>query len=281
MTDLTVTSSDLEPRYIKPAGAEFPVMQMLAAHDGGAPEVTATFQVGDRLSFFTGTIIEASRIRAISMGEIERLAEILGTEVTVRFVFDVYDTAIGYAALVVHGFFSPRTLRNLLHDLELNPEATIEKYRDIPFASLLFARVEKEAGLAMTSPYDDHGRRFRQVARRVRDDLRQLIPRGRGNDHPEALFLHHVVKMARRLGCDLKLPARDPSRGDPTATPLFDFADTMRALLIEQGRAFGASPTDIRFGRVARMTVVGLVIALERAKATVAAENAERSGSPR
>lgn len=254
-------------RIIRRAEDNLPMMQKaIDMHDGRLPRVF-TIEPGGYLAFFTGMIIESSRARAIDKFDIERLAAILHTTASDRFEFEVTDTIVGYACVVAFGWQSPKVLRGILRALEANPEATIAQYRDNQFVSLMIARLHDEAVCNLTGPFDDVQRQFRLAARRMCDQVRRLIPRGHGNDGPPALFFEHITRMARRYGCDLRLPNRDASRGGPATTALLEFANLMRALLITQARTLGVSPTNARFGKMERMTDVGTVIALERAKA--------------
>jgi hypothetical protein len=254
--------------------ADLPLMQVeLSTIDHEEP-IRFSLAAGSYLSFFTGHLIERSRIHAVAREDVCTIASILGIEATNRLAFEISDTVIGYAAVIVHGWHSPRFFRELASGLERNPEQIIAKYCGDPFVLLVIARLQRDVGdIVAMQPFADRAVLFRKAARHLRDEMRTLVPRGGMNDRPLALFWQHLAKMARRLGCDLRLPSRDTSRGGPTTTPLLEFADRMRRQLVAQGRALGAGPQDKRFGRVNTLTRVGLVVALEHAKAAVAAEN--------
>jgi hypothetical protein len=242
---------------------------MLKTIDGfdGRPPRVFTLVPGGYLAFFTGVLVEASRVHAIGKADIDRLAAILQITATDLFEFEITDVIAGYACLIAFGFQSPKVLRDLFAALTKNPGETIAQYSGNPFVLLVIANLQDEAEATRTGPFDDVERRFRIAARRRRDDMRKVIPLGRGNASPPSLFFEHISRMARRLGSDLKLPARDPSRGGAASTPFLEFALTMRRLLLEQVRSFGANPT--RFGRMEQMTEAGVVAALEHARAIV------------
>jgi hypothetical protein len=253
--------------------ADLPVMQVeLSTIDRHEP-MRFSMAAGSYLSFFTGHLIERSRVHAVGREDVQAIAAILAIEATDRLAFEIADTVIGYAAVIAHGWHSPRFFRELAGGLESNPAQIIEKYRGDPFVSLVIARLQRDVSdIIALHPFNDRAVLFRKAARHLRDQVRTLIPRGGTNDKPIALFWQHLVKMARRLGSDLRLPSRDESRGGPATTPFLEFADRMRRLLAAQGRALAANQNDKRFGRVNVMTRVGLIIALEHAKAAVAAE---------
>jgi hypothetical protein len=254
--------------------ADLPTMQVELCTVDHHESVRFSLAAGTYLAFFTGHLIERSRVHAVAREDVHAIAAILGIEPTGRLAFEISDTVIGYAAAIVHGWHSPRFFRELASGLERNPEHIIKKYRGDPFVSLVIARLQRDVGdIVAMQPFADRAVLFRKAAQHLRDEMRTLVPRGGMNDQPAALFWQHLVKMARRLGCDLRLPSRDSSRGGPTTTPLLEFADRMRRLLVAQGRALGAGPQDRRFGRMNTLTRVGLIVALEHAKAAVAAEN--------
>jgi hypothetical protein len=253
---------------------DLPVMQVeLSTIDHHEP-IRFSLAAGSYLSFFTGHLIELSRVHAVAAEDVLTIAAILQIEPTDRLVFEINDIVIGYAAVILHGWHSPRFFRELASGLESNPTQTIRKYCGDPFVSLVIARLQRDVGdIAVLQPFADRAVLFRKAARHLRDEMRTLIPRGGMNDQAATLFWQHLAKMARRLGSDLRLPSRDDSRGGPATTPFLEFAERMRRLLVAQGRALGASQDDKRFGRVSELSRTGLIIALERAKATIAAEN--------
>ena len=142
----------------------------------------------------------------------------------------------------------------------------IERYRNDPFVALVIARMQRDVLSSMASPFDDFVARFRAMARVMHSELRRMVPRGRGDDRPTALFFRHITAMARRLGCDLKLPQHDTSRGGGT-TPFFEFAQIMRALLMKQSESLGGN--NVRIDRLRTMTRGRLIFALENARAAV------------
>jgi hypothetical protein len=229
---------------------------------------------GDYLGFFTGHLIARSNLRPITAESIARLAGALRVEATDAFAFRVMDVIVGYALLIVHGWHSPRFFRELAGALEANPEQTIAKYQNDPFVRLLIVRMMRDVDdILAVRPFADREPLFRGAARHLRDQMRKEIPRGRPNDKPVALFFESVVRLARRYGCDLRLPEHDESRGGPPVTPLSEFADQMKELLVEQLRAIGLPAADSRLRRVEQVTQLGLIFALERARAIVKAEN--------
>ena len=250
------------------ASGDLPVMQMIVP--GDPPYVIATYAPGGRFAAWTGRLVEASRVRAIPREQIERLAAILDVEPDLAFVFDMNDSVVGYASLIAFDFRSPRFFRDFFHALEANPEATIQKYRDDPFVSYVVEMMRREVLHSLASPFDEFAVRFRELARWAYTEFRRLVPRGPKADR-SSLFYQHLVKRARRLGCGCALPARDPSRGGPRSTPLLEFADLMRALLLDQAAALGVSEIDTQFAKL-RVSRLGLIMALERAKAIVTAE---------
>jgi hypothetical protein len=241
-------------------------MMIARAPDGGPPVMA--FVAGDYLGFFTGHVIDRSGVPVIAKVDIDRLAAILNTKPTQGFEFDVNQVALGFAALIVRGFHSPKFLRDFASALERNPEATIEKYRNDRFVSLIIARISHDvAEILRQHPFWDRAPMFRKACRHLRDEMRKLSPPGGVTDRPMALFHQTLVLIARRLGCDCKLPARDRSRGGLTSTPLLAFATVMQDLLIAQGQALGATK------RFDRLEPPELIAALERARAAVNAEN--------
>jgi hypothetical protein len=241
------TRPEPEPltRYVVEDG--LPVMQMIVPGD---PPRVVTSEPGDRLALMTGMLVESSRARAIDRDRIEQLATILKVEPTIRFVFDVNDTVIGYAMLICFDFRSPRFFRDFFAALEANPAAVIEQHRNDPFVALVTAQMECDVLSSMASPFDDFMARFREMARVLHSELRAMVPSGHGDDLPAALFFQHITATAQRLGCDLKLPQHDESRGVST-TPFFEFADLMRALLVEQAESLGGN--SVRIDRMRTM----------------------------
>jgi hypothetical protein len=268
------TVVDPEPltRYVEREDG-LPEMQVIVPGD---PPHVATFAPGDRLAFMTGTLVESSRPRAVDRDRIEQLATILKVEPTTRFVFDVNDTVIGYAMIICFDFRSPRFFRDFFAALEANPAAVIEQHRNDPFVALVTAQMEREVLSSMGSPFDDFMTRFRAMARVLHSELRAMVPSGHGDDLPAALFFQHITATARRLRCDLKLPQHDESRGVST-TPFFEFADLMRALLVEQAESLGSN--SVRIDQMRTMARGKLIYALERAKGVIKREKSLKINS--
>lgn len=166
--------------------------------------------------------------------------------------------------IICFDFRSPRFFRDFFAALEANPAAVIEQHRNDPFVALVTAQMEHDVLSSMTSPFDDFMTRFRAMARAMHSELRAMVPSGHGDDRPTALFFSHVTAMAQRLGSDLKLPQHDELRGVST-TPFFEFADLMRALLVEQAKSLGSN--SVRIDQMRTMARGKLIYALERAKA--------------
>jgi hypothetical protein len=168
--------------------ATLPIMQVeLYTMDHEEP-VRYSLAAGSYLSFFTGHLIERSRIHTVASVDVGAIATMLETEPTGRLVFEITDTVIGYATVTVHGWHSPRFFRELASGLETNPRQIIEKFRDDPFVSLVIARLQRDVcDIAALQPFADRAVLFRKAARHLRDEMRTLIPRGGRNDKPVAL----------------------------------------------------------------------------------------------
>jgi hypothetical protein len=228
------------------------VRSVAALASGDVPTISVCILPGDRHALLAGLVIERAHVRAIDRLHINRLAEILEVEPTDEFCFRIHDAIIGFSFLILHGWHSPRWHRKFYDELARDPTTTIERHRDDPLAQLWIKNIAQHVDGDLRDPIAmlNSMSKFVRVVRAFDEDMRSLIKPGPGNDNPVTLFWHSVALIARRCGCDLKLPQRDTSRGGIPSTPYFAFALAMRDLLVEHAAQI---PVKDDGGRLARM----------------------------
>src|SRR5262249_42453218 len=213
----------------------------------------------------------------VNAAEMRKLARCLSVDPTDRFCHAVQDAILGYGTIMLHGWWEPRRIRDYYLGLLRDPAKTLAKHRGDRYVRLLRNELLRRAGIDPLNPESALGAHDRMVAvlHEAIGDIETLIRRGRSDvPKPEQLFLQQIVMIARRHGCDLKLPSRNPGRNGGTMTPLYRFALRMKDLLAEHGVSIAASAGDrSRFARLARISRHTLLRGLEQAKAAVRAEN--------
>jgi hypothetical protein len=245
----------------------YPLLQIAMLPKRGGDPVLVSWQPGDRLSLLAGLVLEKNHPLPVTQGELRDLARHLGTEPTTEFEFAVQDAIVSYGILMVRGWWAPRRIKNFYELLIRDPAAAAEKYRGDIFARLLRKELLDRAGISLLDPTTEIAGRERLLAvlRAAHADICELIRAGQSDARPEQLFLQQVVLIARKFGCDLKLPSRDPGRGGARSTPLYRFAVAMRDLLARHGPEI-LSNRDPRFERLASLRRRTLLAGLERAK---------------
>jgi hypothetical protein len=274
-----MTTADLETAPVGPHGERFtiidgvPVKQIVhPAAEDGAPATITTLAPGELHGMFACSVIDSSRRRIISEDNIVRLARILHVEPTTEFQFSINDAVTAYAVLILADWTSPKWFMRFYDDLERDTKGIIEQYKAVPYVTMIIRSLLEQCVIDVDDPALDTRGQLCEAIREARERMHELIRRGRPDNRPQTLFWGTVVRIARRYGCDLKLPARDKSRSGPTSTPLFAFADLMRRLLVEQGRDLlgsggaGLDEAGTRFGQIESLRRGGLISVLEQAK---------------
>jgi hypothetical protein len=258
---------------------DLPILQIpLRATDGG-PDVLASLLPGGWGAFMAGRKIEASQLRAIPQNTIAELARALRVEPSEDFILAVHEMIIAYGIMIIKGWHSPRWFIRFYDDLLRDRSATIARYADDPWVRMTIKNLSRQLNLTNYIDLLNAGDHFTRIVHLAREDMRQLNRRGIDGTHPVPLFWMHVLKTARRFGCDdLQLPARDSSRGGPKTTPLYEFANLMRKLLVTQARVLlGPDTTHARLTKLEPMSKKTLIATLERAKQALGRET---SNSP-
>jgi hypothetical protein len=190
---------------------ELPILQ-IPIDDGTVMSILP----GDRYAFMAGTIVEVAGRRSIPEEHIGRAARILRAEPTSNFSGRLHDVIIGFATLIITDWHSPRWIKRLYEDLERDVEGTLERHQHDPFAMILIRRLQREVVIDPTNPSLDTRAQFIAAIRAAEGRLGDLL---RLRRTVPSIFWLEVATMARDHGCDLKLPARDKSRGGSARTP--------------------------------------------------------------
>jgi hypothetical protein len=223
------------------------------------------FLTGDYLMLrYCGQLLPRERVRPITAEALEQLAATLPVDPSARFAFDVGEIVFGFAGPMAFGTRGLRAVRDVLEQIERNPELAIEKYSGDPFYSFVIADIWGSVREHRRIVFDDADRLFRKIARERRNDIRALLAAtGKNRNGLEPILWRTVVHMVERLTGDTSLPGRgEDNWRAPTSTPLFLFADRIRLMLAEQIRLLGGS--DGRLSQLTRDQLIGL---LEHAKA--------------
>jgi hypothetical protein len=281
-----ITTTDLETAPVGPHGERFtiidgvPVKQIVSpAAEDGSPATITTLAPGGVHGMFACSVIDSSRLQIISEDNIARLAKILHVEPSTEFRYSINDAVTAYAALILADWISPKWFMRFYDDLERDTKGTIEQYKTVPYIAMIIRSLLAKCVIDVNDPALDTRGQLCAAINERRAAMHDLIRKGRPDSRPQTLFWGTVVRIARRYGCDLKLPARDKSRGGKSRTPLFDFADLMRRLLIEQGRDLlgsggaGLNEAGTRFGQIENLRRGGLISVLEQAKRVILKEN--------
>jgi hypothetical protein len=253
------------------ADPELPIMQFeLPAKDGGPNEIVMSVLPGDWHAFFAGVTIEQAGRQAISKDDVDRLAAVLRTKPDADFEFQIHDVVIGFATLVIARWHSPRWFKKFYDELAVNPEATLARYREDAFVTLVISAIQEQVHVDMTDPALDTRGQFLAAIRSAREDICTLIKPG-PDAEPATLFWESVASIAHRYVPGLALPSRDPARSGSHVTPYLEFGVGMRDLLVAHGRAMlrGTANQTMRFDRIARLKRPALIRILGEARAAM------------
>jgi hypothetical protein len=245
----------------------YPLLQITMVPKGGGDPVLVSWQPGDRLSLLAGLVLERNHPLPVTQAEMRELARHLSIEPTMKFQFAIQDAIVSFGILMVRGWWDPRRIKNFYELLIRDPDAANAQCRGDIFARLLRKELLDRAGIDLLNPGTEIAGRERLLAvlRAAHRDIGELVRAGQNDARPEQLFFQQIILIARKYGCDLKLPSRDPSRSGARTTPLYRFAVAMRDLLAKHGPEILGNG-DPRFARLASLRRGTLLAGLERAK---------------